>query len=519
MPTATPNSPEIQPLSLFFWCVAATLIAAALYPLSRINFLLFHMLVEFSSIIVSITVFSIGWNTRKIARNDFYTLLAIAFLVVAGLDMLHTMTYKGMGIFPEAGVNTPTQFWIAARGVEAASFLIAALVLGNARQINDWTMLCLYLAAGTLLTLAVWPLEIFPVCLNSDAGLTPFKIAAEYLICGVLLASGTLLWLKRKELDRHLLRLLLLSIGFFICSEIVFTAYQNVYDTVNYLGHLLKIASVLALYRALVLGAFQMPYQTLFRDLTESHQALDEELAHRRITEEELRIANQELGAFVRTASHDLRAPLTVIIAGTEFLQSELAEKLPESLEKLLGTIGKQGDRMSRLLNDMLTLACIGSLDQPPEIVDPVAVATQVIGDLQEQAAVLNCRIETGTMPPLPAHPTLIYLLLLNLVGNAVRYGVNPEHPVRIEGEPTSTGYLFSVIDHGPGIPIEERKQIFDVFYRIQDKETQGTGIGLATVQKIARHYNGRAYVEETPGGGATFRVDITIPEHPRHPL
>lgn len=510
MPTGPPNSPGKQALSLFLWCVAAALIAAVLYPLSRINYLLFHMLVEFSSIIVSITIFSVGWNTRKITRNDFYTLLAIAFLIVAVLDLLHTMTYKGMGIFPGAGVNPATQFWIAARGVEAASFLIAALILGRARQINVWAMLWLYLAAGTLLALAVWPLEIFPVCLSADAGLTSFKITAEYLICGVLLASGILFWLKRKELDRHLLHLLLLSIGFFICSEIAFTAYHNVDGSANYLGHLLKIASVLALYRALVLGAFQMPYRTLFRDLAESHQSLDEELAHRRITEEELRIANQELDAFVRTASHDLRAPLTVIISGTEFLRSELAGRLNAEQERLLDTIGSQGERMSRLIKDMLMLARIGTVDQPPEIVDPAAVAAQAIGDLQEEITV-SCRIETGVMQPLLAHSSLVYQLLLNLIGNAVRYGANPEHPVRIEGGPTSSGYLFSVIDRGPGVPAEERLRIFDVFYRINGRETQGSGIGLATVKKIARYYNGQAYVEETPGGGATFRVEIEI--------
>jgi len=513
MPTNLTNNPEEsgrQGFILLSWCTGAFVIAVALYPLSRFNYLLFHILIEFSSIIVSVTIFSIGWNTRKIARNDFFTLLAIAFLIVAGLDLLHTMSYKGMGIFPDAEVDPPTQFWIAARAVEAVSFLGAAFVLGHTRRMDAWSILSLYLVVGGLLTLSIWPLAIFPECMIEGGGLTPFKIISEYLICGVLLLSGVLFWMKRSHLDGQLLRMLLLSVFFSICSELTFTLYHDVYGFDNYFGHMLKIAAVLALYRALVLGAFQKPYQTLFRDLAESHQALDEELDRRRITEEELRIANQELDAFVRTASHDLRAPLTVIISGTEFLRSELAGLLTEKQSKLLETIGSQGDRMSHLLRDMLTLARIGSMDQSLEIVDPAAVTTQVIGDLQEETT-LSCRIETGTMPPLLAHSSLVYQLLLNLIGNAVRYGCNPQHPVRVEGKTTATGYVFSVIDHGPGISVEERQRIFDVFYRIHGKETPGTGIGLATVQKIARYYNGRSYVEETPGGGATFRVEFDI--------
>lgn len=499
--------------SLFFWWFAAFIVSAALFPLSRTNYPLFHLLVELGSVIVSVTIFSIGWNSRKIARNDFFTLLAIAFLVVAGLDLLHAMSYKGMGIFPEAGVDPPTQFWIAARALQAVSFLLAAILLGQARRMEPWSLLWSYLAVGVLLALAVWPLGIFPECLIEGVGLTPFKIISEYLICLVLLASGILFGMKRRFLDGRLLRMLLLTIGLSIFSELAFTLYNDVYGFANYLGHLLKIAAVLALYRALVSGALQKPYQTLFRDLAESHQALDDELNHRRLAQEELRAANQELDAFVRTASHDLRTPLSVIISGTEFLQHELSDRLGKEYLELIGTIENQGRRMSILLNDMLTLARVGTMDQPAEVVCPAGVAAQVVADLDGDITAACCRVETGDMPPLKAHSTLIYQLLLNLVANAVRHGVNTEKPVKISGTRTRDRYLLTVRDHGPGIPCEEQERIFEVFYRIGDKQTQGTGIGLATVHKIARYYNGRAYVEETPGGGATFRVDIEAGE------
>jgi len=79
-----------------------------------------------------------------------------------------------------------------------------------------------------------------------------------------------------------------------------------------------------------------------------------------------------------------------------------------------------------------------------------------------------------------------------------------------VQGERQGTRVILSVRDHGPGVPEEERNRIFDLFYRSSTwQEVDGTGVGLATVQKIAHLYGGRAWMEETPGGGSTFRVEM----------
>ena len=112
-------------------------------------------------------------------------------------------------------------------------------------------------------------------------------------------------------------------------------------------------------------------------------------------------------------------------------------------------------------------------------------------------------------MPALLAHPSLIYQLLTNLITNAVRYGSGPDKNIVVGAEERGSLYRLFVRDHGPGIPRAEREHVFTVFYRIKGNKPQGTGIGLAIVQKVARYYSGRAFVEETSGGGATFWVEL----------
>jgi signal transduction histidine kinase len=468
--------------------------------------------VELSSVVVAVTTFSIGWHSRHISRNNPLTLLAVAYLAVGGLDLFHTLSYKGMGVFPGATVDVPTQFWIAARSLQAGAYLASGWLLARNRKTGSLNWTGGFLAVGLLLGLAIWPLKIFPACLTEE-GLTPFKIGAEYAISATLAASAWFYWRGRINLDRGLVHLLLISIGLAILSELSFTLYQDVYGLANCLGHLFKVGSVFFVYRALVLGALRNPYQSLFRDLTLSHQALDQELDQRRQTEQQLRVANRELDTFVRTVAHDLRSPLTVFISGTELLRRQLRGKIPESYLDILQSIEEKGWEMARLLEDLLQLARVGRIDQPVETVATAEVVNRAIADLQEQIATRGAHVTHENLPELQAHPTLIYQLFANLIGNAVRYAGGPESPILVGGLRTGRKIRFFVRDHGPGIPIEEREKLGEIFFRGENaREHPGSGIGLTIVQKIASHYLGHFWMEDTPGGGATFWVELQEP-------
>ncbi len=475
--------------------------------LSRINYLFFHVMVELASVATAITLFSIGWHTRRISRNPALVVLAVGFLVMAALDLLHILSYKGMGIFPDISANPATQFWVAARGIEAIAYLCAACVVTWSQLRSGW-VLTAFVVAGAVLTVSIWPLAIFPDSLVEGQGLTRFKIGSEYTICALLVLAAYLDWRARALFDRRLLNLLLAAIGLTILSELAFTLYIDVYGAMNLLGHLLKLASIVLVYFAIILGSLRTPYQGLFRELAVSHAELDTELQQRRKIEQELRSANRDLDAFVCSASHDLRTPLTVITSAADLLHQKLVD-LPDDLRDMLKEISHQGLHMGDLLNDLLSLARLGEFSEPPQSLAVEPVARRVVDDLAFELINSGGTVQIDSLTNVTAHPALLYQLLLNYIGNAVRYAADGG-PIEMFSRCMDDRVVICVRDHGAGVIEHEREKIFDVFYRgTASQQREGAGIGLATVRRIASLYGGTAWVDETPGGGATFCIDL----------
>lgn len=235
----------------------------------------------------------------------------------------------------------------------------------------------------------------------------------------------------------------------------------------------------------------------VFRDITERKEA-----------EEKLRETNRELDAFVYTVSHDLRAPLTPIIGYAEYLLENSPRLGPEERD-ILGEIERQGQRMYGLMEDLLALSRVGQVEPPEQPVDAEGVVRDVLQQLSAEINAGKIQVLTGYLPPVLVPETLLFNLFSNLIGNAVRYA-GSQGRIEVEGRRTGPNVIYCVRDFGPGIPAAEAQRIFDPFYRGGSSAgTTGTGIGLATVRKIARLYGGRAWVEETSGGGATFCVEF----------
>lgn len=225
--------------------------------------------------------------------------------------------------------------------------------------------------------------------------------------------------------------------------------------------------------------------------------------------EEKLRKANRELDAFVHTVSHDLRAPLTPIISYSELLQETCQETLDDPAKGFVREILRHGYRMQHMLQDLLDLALTGNLERPAIPVSSNDVVQEAVLAAMSRLAEAGMRVETGVLPSLRVPKTLLAQIFDNLIGNAIRYA-GPGGTIEVEGERRGRNVLFSVRDHGPGIPEAERSHVFDLFYRCPSQaETEGTGVGLASVKKIACLFGGKAWVEETPGGGSTFWVEM----------
>ena len=122
-------------------------------------------------------MFAVAWNLSRFSTNGYLTYVGIAYLSVAGLDLVHTLAFKGLGVFPAYGANLPTQLWIAARGMEALSLLIAPVFL--LRRVRPWPTLLSYLAVTAALLVVIFLLDAFSTCYVEGGpypGLTPFKM-------------------------------------------------------------------------------------------------------------------------------------------------------------------------------------------------------------------------------------------------------------------------------------------------------------------------------------------------------
>ncbi len=235
-----------------------------------------------------------------------------------------------------------------------------------------------------------------------------------------------------------------------------------------------------------------------------------EDITERKRAEDELVEANRELDAFVSTVSHDLRTPLTPIISYAEVLQEAYRDQLDGQALDYLAKIEGQGRRMLAVMEDLLVLARVGHVKRPAEPVDPNTVLEDVLIAVGSQMAEAGIVTEKTPLPLVQVPVTLLVQIFDNLIGNAIRYAGKEGSPIEIGGERKGNLVQLFVRDHGPGIPEEERRQIFELFYRgVASGKSSGTGVGLATVQKISRLFGGRAWVEETFGGGSTFIVEL----------
>jgi len=258
-------------LERFSYIGAIAGVALALYLSSLYSYLLFHSLIEIVTIAVAFTLFILTWNARQYLANGYLRLLGFGYGFIALIDLLHTLAYKGMAVFPEFGANLPTQLWIAARYLQAVTLFVAPLFV--ARRVNDRAVLGVYAATVSVLVVMIFTGN-FPDCFIEGTGLTDFKIGSEYLISALLLVSLYLFHRKRDHFSGKVYRLVAASIVCTVISELSFTAYVSVYGLANLVGHFAKLTAFYLIYRAILVTGLKEPLDLIFRDLKRAEEAL-----------------------------------------------------------------------------------------------------------------------------------------------------------------------------------------------------------------------------------------------------
>jgi PAS domain S-box-containing protein len=286
------------------YIVAIASIALGLYLSSLYSYLLFHSLIEITTIAIGFTLFILTWNARRFLGNDSLKILGIGYAFIAFVDLIHTLAYKGMNIFPSFGANLPTQLWIAARYLQAFTLFAAPFFV--VRRVDKNAIFVGYVVTVSLLASMIFSGH-FPDCFIEGKGLTAFKISSEYMISALLLVSLYLFYRKRAHFNGRVFFLTASSIACTALSEISFTAYASVYGFANLVGHFSKLAAFYLIYRALLVTGLKEPFDLIFRELKQAEESLQK--AHDTLEDQvkertaELRASEEKYRALIECAN------------------------------------------------------------------------------------------------------------------------------------------------------------------------------------------------------------------------
>ncbi len=222
---------------------------------------------------------------------------------------------------------------------------------------------------------------------------------------------------------------------------------------------------------------------------------------------QELASSNRELEAFAYSVSHDLRAPLRHMGGYTELLQKRIASLLDEKSRRYMDIILEAAKRMGNLIDDLLAFSRIGRAETRKSLVSLDQLVKEAVAEVREdtKGRVINWKI--GDLPECYGDRSMLRLAIVNLISNAVKFTrTRPQAEIEIGCANANSEVVVFVKDNGVGFDMKYVNKLFGVFQRLHPSDTfEGTGIGLATVQRILHRHGGRVWAEGMVDQGATF--------------
>jgi diguanylate cyclase (GGDEF) domain len=248
--------------------VVVLAIVAGLYFLSLYDNILSHSLIEFTSIVFGVCLFILAISTTYLAKNSFMVLLATAFLTSSVLDFLNIMSYQGLNLFGGFGSNLSAQLWVLARFIQIAGIFAAAFIIEKVLTKKSAIFISIFFPLiFIIIVLSTFVFKIFPVSFIEGQGFTFAKNIIEYFIIALALSSIIIYTLKRKKLGRRNYLFTILSISFFILSELTVALYTDSSGALNLLGHCFKLVSFYFIFRFFIETNIRDPFTILFNNL------------------------------------------------------------------------------------------------------------------------------------------------------------------------------------------------------------------------------------------------------------
>ncbi|MDY3560423.1 PAS domain S-box protein [Gemmata sp. JC673] len=228
----------------------------------------------------------------------------------------------------------------------------------------------------------------------------------------------------------------------------------------------------------------------------------------------DLEAANADLEAFSYSVSHDLRAPLRAIDGFSQIVLDEYGPQLPADAREYLADVCANTLRMGQLVDDLLTFSRLGRQPVRRQTVNTTEMVAGCLDELLRQTGARRIEIRSEELPPCDADPALLRQVWLNLLANALKYS-SLSSPAVIEVGATGSpdGPVYYVRDNGVGFDMRYAHKLFGVFQRLHRAEDyEGTGIGLALVQRIVHRHGGRVWADSEPGEWAMFSFTLGRP-------
>jgi signal transduction histidine kinase len=472
-------------------------------------FLPIHAIVEAAIMAMALATFAVQWFAA--GARDFQEargrLLGVSFLGMGLLELLHLLAYPGMpGVFGAATVERGIFYWFAAR----SWILLALLVVLFLRPDSDSR----FLRRRWLVPLAVLvvvALAALDIALPAErtwfyvpgTGLTPLKVVVEWTLA---LAAFWGAWLASRR-DRSLpgegsagkISLAFVAMGL---AEVSLSIYRDPYDLLNMTGHVYLAACFWFLFDALFVATLLRPH----RDLEALRAHVEDELV---VTIRRLERMREQREDFLRAVSHDLRNPLQVVLLQADRISRAAPDLV--ALRRPVAAIRFAGRRMERMLRDLTDAARleVGELALNRESVPLRGFVDHLLE--VEQGVLDSSRVRNEVdpaLPPLDVDPDRLDRILVNLLGNALKYS---EGEIRLGAEVDGERARITVVDQGAGIPAGDLERLFERYYRGHRHEGEGLGLGLFIVKGLVEAHGGTIEAASTSGVGSTFTVRLPL--------